>query len=105
MQAIVDSESLIFTATCRQPGKLSNSSLLCGWLSSVFSVPSVPKRVLRRAMHVGYPCWVEVLDSLTGGVTGGPGPLEVVAAEVAGDVNDFADEIQARLLSRFQRLR
>src|SRR5690606_9452330 len=30
-----------------------------------------------------------------GGVGGGPGPLEVVAAEPAGDVDDFADEVQA----------
>src|SRR5271157_5347709 len=32
------------------------------------------------------------LHGAAGGGCGGPGPLEVEAAEVAGDVNDFADE-------------
>ena len=48
--------------------------------------------------------WVESLNSLTGGVAAGPGPLEVVAAEVAGDVHDFADEIQAGLFAGFHGL-
>ncbi len=30
-----------------------------------------------------------------GGPAGGPGPLEVVAAEPAGDVDGFADEVEA----------
>ena len=36
------------------------------------------------------------LHRVAGGVARGPGPLEVVAAEPAGDVDHFADEIQAR---------
>ncbi len=32
------------------------------------------------------------LAGLAGGYSGGPGPLEVVTAEPAGDVDDFADE-------------
>ena len=35
----------------------------------------------------------------------GPGPLEVVAAQPAGHVHHLADEIQAGLLARLQRLR
>ena len=35
-------------------------------------------------------------DGLGGGVGGGPGPLEVVASEPAGDVDDLADEVEAR---------
>lgn len=34
----------------------------------------------------------------------GPGPLEVEAAEVAGDVDDFADEIEAGHVAGFHRL-
>ncbi len=34
-----------------------------------------------------------------------PGPLEVEAAEVAGDVEDFADEIEARYVAGFHRFR
>src|ERR1039458_4302602 len=42
--------------------------------------------------------WLENCGSggLAGGYCGGPGPLEVVAAEPAGDVDDFADEVEAR---------
>src|SRR5690606_40197247 len=32
---------------------------------------------------------------LPGGIARRPGPLEVVAAKPAGDVDDFADEVQA----------
>ncbi len=35
------------------------------------------------------------LCGLAGGDGGGPGPLEVIAAEPAGDVDDFADEVEA----------
>ena len=37
----------------------------------------------------------------SGGGTGGPGPLEIVAAEMAGDVDDFADEVEAWDLAGF----
>ena len=37
---------------------------------------------------------------LARGVAGGPCPLEIVAAEPAGDVHDFADEKQARARAR-----
>ena len=40
-------------------------------------------------------------DSPAGGGTAGPGPLEVEAAEVAGDVDDFADEVEARDVAGF----
>jgi len=36
-------------------------------------------------------------------VGGGPGPLEIETAEVAGDVDDFADEIKARDFAGFHR--
>jgi len=35
------------------------------------------------------------LERAAGGCGGGPGPLEIEAAEVAGDVDDFADEEEA----------
>ncbi len=35
------------------------------------------------------------LEGLGGGVGAGPGPLEVEATEVAGDVDDFTDEEEA----------
>ena len=35
----------------------------------------------------------------------GPGPLEIVAAEPAGHIDDFADEIEARHTPRLHRLR
>src|SRR5208337_4660552 len=41
------------------------------------------------------------LHGAAGGGCGGPGPLEVEAAEVAGDVNDFADEEEAGDFARF----
>ena len=34
----------------------------------------------------------------------GPGPLEIVAAEPAGDVDDLADEIEPRHVARLMRL-
>ena len=37
----------------------------------------------------------EELEGAAGGDAGGPGPLEVVAAEPAGDVDDLADEVEA----------
>jgi len=36
-----------------------------------------------------------ILEGATGGGGGGPGPLEIEAAEVAGYVDDFADEEEA----------
>ena len=33
------------------------------------------------------------LNLLPAAEAGGPGPLKIVAAEMAGDVNNFADEI------------
>ena len=37
----------------------------------------------------------EVLKGAAGGGAGGPGPLEIVTAETARDIYDFADEIEA----------
>src|SRR5690606_7913474 len=36
-------------------------------------------------------------------VTGGPCPLEVEPAQLAGDINHFTDKVQSWLLSGFQR--
>lgn len=45
----------------------------------------------------------EALECLPRRVARGPGPLEVEAAEVAGDVDDFADEIEAGGVAGFHR--
>lgn len=37
----------------------------------------------------------EPSDCLAGRVSGGPGPLEVVAVEPAGDIDHFTDEVEA----------
>ena len=34
-----------------------------------------------------------MLQGAAGGCGGGPGPLEVVASQPAGDVDDLADEV------------
>ncbi len=39
-----------------------------------------------------------LLDRLAGGNAGGPGPLEIVAAEVAGDIHHLTDEEEAGLI-------
>ena len=44
------------------------------------------------------------LHVLRGGVAGGPGPLEVKAAQVAADVQHLADEVEPGGLQRFQGL-
>ena len=41
------------------------------------------------------------LQGAAGGGAGGPGPLEVEAAQVAGDVDNFADEEEAGDFARF----
>ena len=38
---------------------------------------------------------IGILEGASGGGTGGPGPLEIVAAEMAGDVDDFTDAVEA----------
>ncbi len=51
---------------------------------------------LAGAIFRAQPVWfVSRLHGLCGGVGGGPGPLEVVAAQPAGDVDDLADEEEA----------
>src|SRR3546814_12885327 len=46
----------------------------------------------------------EVLDDLPGGVAGGPRPLEIEAAEPAGDIKALADEMEPRHLLRLEGL-
>src|SRR5215218_4550419 len=45
-----------------------------------------------------------LLNELSSRIGRGPGPLEVVAAEVAGHVHDFAYEVEAGRAPRLQRL-
>jgi len=41
----------------------------------------------------GQSLLLNFLNLLPAAEAGGPGPLKIVAAEMAGDVNNFADEI------------
>ncbi len=44
------------------------------------------------------------LNNFAGRVAAGPGPLEIVAAQPAGDIDDFANEIKAGHGTAFHRL-
>ena len=41
-------------------------------------------------------------ERTAGGMAGRPGPLEVVAAQMTGHIQHLADEIQTRLMLRFE---
>ncbi len=57
------------------------------------NLPKLKQRLRRKLVWVSV-CFmiIDYLDKLSGGVPGGPGPLEIISTQMAGDINHFANK-------------